>query len=178
MAQDLLRAIINHRIMEKFRLEETSTELVVQPSAQSIASFDVRSGCSAPCTTVFLVPPGMEIQHLLWVTCASAQSVIVRHFLYIWMRPGTGHSIPDVVVSQVLCRIATFFNLLPMHLLIQQIHAYLSLPWRHSIEVTGAPRSLSSELLPSWLAPSVYWHRKLVLPRCRTLHSPLHSSFL
>lgn len=178
MAQDLLRAIINHRIMEKFRLEETSAELVVQPSAQSRASFDVRSGCSAPCTTAFLVPLGMEIQYLLWVTCASAQSLIVRHFLYIWMRPGTGHCIPDVVVSQVLNKIATFYILLPMHLLIQQICAYHSFLWRHSIEFTRAPQPLSSELLHSWLASSVCWHRKLVLPRCRTLHSPLHSSFL
>lgn len=74
MAKDLLRAIINHGIMEKFRMQGTSGGLVIQLSAQTWASFEVRSDCVASCPVAFWVSPGMEMSQLLLATCASAQT--------------------------------------------------------------------------------------------------------
>lgn len=35
------------------------------------------------------------------------------------------------------------------------------------------PRAFSVNLLSSWVAPSIYWHMRLFLPRCRTLYFSL-----
>ena len=42
-----------------------------------------------------------------------------------------------------------------------------------NLSSTSTPRSLSTELLSSKSAPSLYWCMGLLLPRCRTLHLPL-----
>lgn len=80
VAQDLLKATINHRIMEKFRLEGTPGGLVVQPSAQSWASFEVISGCLVSCPVAFWVSPGTEMPQLLWATWASVQPPSLENF--------------------------------------------------------------------------------------------------
>jgi len=64
----------------------------------------------------------------------------------------------------------------PLAFLAARAHCWLTV----NFSSTRTPRSLSTELLSSRSAPSLYWCMGLFLPRCRTLHLPLFNfiSFL
>jgi len=58
---------------------------------------------------------------------------------------------------------------MPLAFLTTRAHYWLMV----NLPATKTPRSLSTELLCSRSAPSLYWCIGLLLPRCRTLHLPL-----
>ena len=57
---------------------------------------------------------------------------------------------------------------MPLAFLTARAHCWLI----NNLSSTRTPKSLSTELLSSRSAPSLYWCMRLFLPRCRTLHLP------
>ena len=62
---------------------------------------------------------------------------------------------------------------IPLAFLAARAHYWLMV----NLSSTSTPSSVSTEVLSSRSAPSLYWCMGLFLPRCRTLHVPLCPTF-